>query len=77
MDKTKVEFKFLMFPRFMKKWKNSDLGVKSYAPLSEGGAKLATVYPLTSAYQLQTTDASTETTSATSGYPYTYAQVAL
>lgn len=58
-------------------WKNSDLDAKSDAPVSETRAKLATVYPLTSGNVLPATDASTETTSATSGYPYTYAQVAL
>lgn len=58
-------------------WTNSDLDEKSDAPASEAHAKLATVYHLMSTDQLPTADASTETTSATSGYPYTYAQVAL
>lgn len=59
-------------------WKNSDLDAKSDAPLSEARGTQARVYQLMSAYQPSTTDDSTETTSATSGYPpYTYAQVAL
>ncbi len=58
-------------------WTNSDLDEKSDAPASEAHAKPATVYHLMSTDQLPTADASTETTSATSGYPYTYAQMAL
>lgn len=57
-------------------WKNSDLDAKSDAPASEDYAKRAAVYHLMSVDQLLTTDASTQTPSTTSEYPYTYAQVA-